>query len=423
MKTKEQLLIKFMKDYSMSREEAIKEISRWIPNFSGLSKSAAMQFDESKHKRDGDGKFAEKEETGNKGEESNKLNRSFEPKVHKYNDEVDKNRSYGSKLYGKWEADRYRKWHTKVIEGIGWEVRNEVSKEFMEKHDGIIHFMANENDEFSWAKNFFDGVEIDPNNTHIIKIYKEFVKDLKNESPEFKKMVDHINESNKTNKEMHDKFRRIWRGGDVDELASIVNNNGEVGRHRRQNVFDKTTEFVSTSLHTGTPYTFSQIHKNNGILFQYDTTGMSEDEAKPLTYDFGMNYTIDANPPFPHEKFNGKYTPRCMHQTEIQLKIGSKPKLKSIHVQDNISGYELERAYKLVRQYNEKTGSKVEIYIEDRKQWKNPYEGYEEDEEYGIELENEEDEEDDDDDEYNEDEYQEDEEDDDNDDDEDDEEY
>ena len=56
----------------------------------------------------------------------------------------------------------------------------------------------------------------------------------------------------------------------------------------------------------------------DGVLFNFDTSDIKDKDKDSLKYDFEMHYKTNSKLPYPHQFFDGKYSPTFIDQQEIQ---------------------------------------------------------------------------------------------------------
>ena len=216
----------------------------------------------------------------------------------------------------------------------------------------------------AWTRSLFTGTTIIGRKRYDDKrmqgLYRALVKELKNKSPEFKRMSDNLAKRVDKIRQYHEKHRTVWRGTGLRELEHFIET-GKIGvvpkGSQRKNLANQKFQFTSCSISPSVAQTFMNDKEGYGIIIEYDTTDLNEGEYATLEYDYEANYKTNSDPPWPHEKFNGKYTALYLNQMEIQLKRKSQPRIKSIHTNGKIEGMD-----KLIDMIKEKYGWDVEVY-------------------------------------------------------------
>ena len=164
-----------------------------------------------------------------------------------------------------------------------------------------------------------------------IKMYDEIKKtDMwKNKQVEVDKVnqtiTKHLNET-----------KTVYRGTNFDEIEAIVENDGEVGHHERE-TYAERMDFLSTSIDENVTEKFA-----TNVTITFDVSDMKENDVSPMNYEYRGQVLVSDTPGGeinPFEKFGGTQSVRHIHQFEVQLRKGSKPKIKRITVSGSEDEY------------------------------------------------------------------------------------
>ena len=165
----------------------------------------------------------------------------------------------------------------------------------------------------------------------------------------------------------------VVRGGSVEEFAKIVKYKGKVGYHKRAVGSMTGQDFISTTMSPKVAVEFADWGENDnskgGVIFEFDTTDMSDDEIAPNRYNLKGKAIAPKNVGkkeivWCSEKFGGYYTPCYVDQQEIHFKKGSKPKIVKVTIVPNyntVSDESKEYVRELARRLSKIQGSDVEV--------------------------------------------------------------
>ena len=162
----------------------------------------------------------------------------------------------------------------------------------------------------------------------------------------------------KVNKYTEDKFnetKTVYRGGSINEVYKMEENDGEIGHHKRGVYSMRNQDFTSTSIFPITGLAFTShdyVPRNDGILFEFDVSDVPSNMAKPVKYDLrGMVQknlgTVNSDACWPLEQF-AMYSPYFIKQAEIHLKKGAKPVVRKTWISPKLGKIKQKRVKKIL---------------------------------------------------------------------------
>lgn len=163
--------------------------------------------------------------------------------------------------------------------------------------------------------------------------------------------IDKVNEYTES---VLDNNKLVYRGGSIDEIFKLGSHHGKTGYHKRGIQSMKGKDFTSTSVFPDIALDFTKhdfIPFNEGIVLEYDVSGVSESDIKAVKYDLRgmiMQYKNPRNHDrvCPLEKFGGYYNPIHIQHAEVHLKKGSMPVVTRAWINPDL---DKDKKYKVVK--------------------------------------------------------------------------
>ena len=191
--------------------------------------------------------------------------------------------------------------------------------------------------------------------------YNNILQDAISQSPSLQKFQQKIKEGNKTISDELERTNTVKRGADITELTSMLENDGKVGYHSREQ-YGKYTDFVSTSIDSDQAKEFSTANAGP-IEIEFDVSQMDKADYQPVQYELRRDIKIkDDNREFrPYEKFGGVHSSTYMREGEVHLRKGSKPTVKSVNISYPTTPEEKKEIENTVSRLGDINNQKIEI--------------------------------------------------------------
>ena len=191
--------------------------------------------------------------------------------------------------------------------------------------------------------------------------YNTILQDAISQSPSLQKFQQKIKEGNKTISDELERTNTVNRGADIAELTSMLENDGKVGYHNREQ-YGKYTDFVSTSIDSDQSKEFSTGNARP-IEIEFDVSQMDKADYQPVQYELRRDIKIkDDNREFrPYEKFGGVHSSTYMREGEVHLRKGSKPTVKSVNISYLTTPEEKKEIENTVSRLGDINNQKIEI--------------------------------------------------------------
>ena len=350
-----------------------------------LSKSAAIQFDESKHKRDEDGKFAEKEETGqsnniwntqhpdgyyikndgfgglvkvNKGEnieDAIRKQQKTKPNIpNSFTDTVndsDLEDELYSKLHNVFGA------HGKIDTDKG--KINEIKQYVEEKYADLI-------DKYEYVEvTAFHLSEIRGQKVISKDMYEDAMKMYKDIANKYyHNAIESIDRYNTYTQERLETTKIVYRGTTTETLRSMIDNNGEVGHLDRMQYTENELNFIPATLAREKAYTYSAFGGQDdiygGMTLKYDLSEMDSSEYKKVTYEVRPRLKDEEKEFIYDQRYGGTDAISTLDNHEVHLKKGSKPIVTDVILNEKPSW----KVLNMIKQLEIVTGKRIKVWMQ-----------------------------------------------------------
>ena len=162
--------------------------------------------------------------------------------------------------------------------------------------------------------------------------YNEILSDAISQSPKLQKFQQKVDDGNKIISDELKRTNTVHRGANFGEISFMIQNDGKVGYHKREQ-YGKSTDFVSTSIDTNVSKKFAD-NNPDPIQIEFDVSQMDKSDYNPIHYKLRRDVKVkDGNNEFrPYEKFAGIHSAIFMSESEVQIRKGAKPIVRSVNI-------------------------------------------------------------------------------------------
>lgn len=126
----------------------------------------------------------------------------------------------------------------------------------------------------------------------------------------------------------------IYRGMDIAELEIIARHDGVFGLHPRK-MYAAANDFVSFSIDVNIAILYSTYKDKRGLFAEVDVSDMDRSKCSSISYKAINNISVTGGGRRiynPYERFGGSRSGIAMYESEVHLRVDSRPIIRTVAV-------------------------------------------------------------------------------------------